>query len=180
MPAGVAGRANRKVLSPDDKTLYLVTFDPKDKVWGIAAFDLITGDNRQIWSYATASDGIGGLALSPDGRSVAMIRRGEHSDVWRLAQIGVDGTGYREIPYSGSVSRGYFSWTKAGLFFTSATESHIMRIATEGGKAESTGLETHALMDLSPDGTRIVFSNSTGSNGLWALNNLSSLWKAAR
>jgi Tol biopolymer transport system component len=180
MPAGPGGRANWRVLSPDDKTLYLVTFNPKDKLWGIVAFDLSTGDQRQILSFATASQGIGGLALSPDGRSVAMIRRGEHSDVWRLAQIGVDGTGYREIPYSGTVSPGYFAWTKAGLFFTSTAESHIMRIAAEGGKAEATGLEAHGLMDLSPDSTRIVFSNSTGSSGLWVLNNLSSLWKAAR
>jgi hypothetical protein len=176
MPAGIG----RKVLSPDDKTLYVVTFDPKSKSWSVVAFDLITGDQRQIWSLATPSEGIGGLALSPDGRSLAIIRRGEHSDVWRLARIGVDGTGYREIPYAGSVSPGYFAWTKNGLFFTSAGESPIMRIAVEGGKAESTGLEAHALMDMSPDSTRIVFSNSTGSNGLWALNNLSSLWKAAR
>jgi Tol biopolymer transport system component len=177
VPMGV-NAASPRVLSADDKTLYLATFDPKDKMASVVAWDLITGEQRRVWSFASPNaDGIGGLALSPDGQSLAMkIGRG---DGWRLARISIDGTDYREISYSGSVSKGFFAWTIAGLFFTSNT-NHIMRISAEGGRAESTGLDAYQSLQLSPDGRRIVFSDSTGEKGLWVLNNLSSLWKAAR
>ncbi|MBZ5636985.1 MAG: hypothetical protein LAO55_28000 [Acidobacteriia bacterium] len=51
-----------------------------------------------------------------------------------------------------------------------------MRLPIEGGKPESTGMEIEATrnqnLDLSPDGSRIAFSNAKGVQELWALDNV--------
>ena len=76
-------------------------------------------------------------------------------------------------------------WTKDGrsiIFAAAAGDSNsktqIMRMSSEGGPAESTGLTISYLntFDISPDGSRIAYSTTArGSRGLFAIDNLPAL-----
>ena len=73
------------------------------------------------------------------------------------------------------------------IFFTRATHDgwQLMRIPTEGGKPEFTGLAgkgNNTNIDLNADGSRIAFNDFvSGANAeLWDLDNLTSVLKAAR
>lgn len=62
------------------------------------------------------------------------------------------------------------AWTKDGRFVlfprTSGSGWELMRIAAAGGNPESTGLTGRRMqfMDLSPDGTRIIYGDGGSRN----------------
>jgi hypothetical protein len=97
-----------------------------------------------------------------------------------MARIAVDGTGYRPMEIVSSI----VAWTKDGLYYVPAnssnSEQHVLRIPPQGGKPVPTGLNASGSMDFSPNGAQVVFSDNTGVRGLWAIQNISSLWKGAR
>ncbi len=173
LPVNITGRA----LAPDDRTLYLATFDREKKSGSIVGFDLLTGDQRHIWSSAASDIYFGPLAISPDGRSLAMVVPSRSKLKGRvLARVGIDGSDYRELVPS---EPSFIAWTKTGILYT-ANSDQIMRIPPEGGKSEPANLVTRPNLNLSPDGSQIIFSDVTGNRGLWMINNLSSLWRETR
>jgi Tol biopolymer transport system component len=181
-------------LSPDDKTLYLalrggLLRDPKESTnarqpnWSIVSFDLVTGEQKQVWTSGSPLTGSLDFAVSPDGRSFALtFRRGEWTDT-HLLRVDIDGSNPSELASSVS-SFGTLAWTPngRGIFYAAPGKDQfqLMRIPAEGGRPEFTGLTlgagSHAL-SVSPDGTRILYSDSTSTgDALWAIDNLSSLW----
>jgi Tol biopolymer transport system component len=66
--------------SPDDKTLYVPSDD-----FGIVAIEVATGQRRLV---ASVPDGLGGLAVSPDGRTLALVTAGISGGKERLLLVG--------------------------------------------------------------------------------------------
>ena len=109
------------------------------------------------------------IAVSPDGRQLALFFRDRTIEKVRLAVVGVDGTGYRELtsPVNARSIRTKLAWSRDGqwIYFTTVASvdgvsnadsdvHRIMRIRATGGTPEPTtsaidGLER---FDVSPDG----------------------------
>jgi Tol biopolymer transport system component len=160
---------NLTVLSPDDKTLYVVprplmTTEKNDM---IVVVDVSTGkEMRRL--MLPVSDEVEDVALSPDGRTFAMWTVADpKTGQSQLFRIGVDGSGYREL-YRGRAQS--LAWTpdNRSLFFAKSDNDEdwqVMRIPADGGKEQSTGLRVKNLqyITLSPDGTRLAFDGAMPS-----------------
>jgi hypothetical protein len=101
-------------------------------------------------------------------------------ELTHLARVAVDGTGYQELcaPFRLAAVRNKLAWTSDGRFIFFAMDQdggvyRVMRVAASGGQPEFTGLEVRSLdaFDVSPDGTRIVFSS------IETIGARSELWK---
>jgi Tol biopolymer transport system component len=195
---GNALRAGIAALSPDAGTLYLVARDPANDpaLWDrIVAIDVGTGQERQV---VRLPDGLPvnpggiGIALSADGRQLAIAAKSPKDWLSSVAVVGVDGTGYREIHrgFRAANHNDKVSWGKDGrsiLFAENPDRSdrnwRIMRIGVDGGKPEFTGLAVQDLstFDVSPDGSRIAFSKTARTTlDYWAIDNLMSLLKDSK
>lgn len=195
-------RTDVGAVAPDGKTLYLgVRNNEASAVTGIVGVDLATGQERPV---ATFSPGTGpsdafGLAISPDGTTLAAAAWTRANAAARIFTVGVDGSNYREIV--GSFETGWLGdtikWTPDGrriLFvaFDANKQWRIMSVPAGGGQAEFDGLDFDTLapllpglrmfpgnfnnIDLSPDGSRIIASTLTSSKfELWTLDNLLSV-----
>jgi Tol biopolymer transport system component len=178
-------------LSSDDKTAYLTIHDEKSKNTSIVSVDLATLEQKRVWNapFASETDSFVDrkLALSPDGRTLAMV-------VWdtktaHLIRVATDGTRYQVLysspkPRSDSgkpeISPGALSWTRDGralLFGERETDQlRVMRISSDGGKPEFSGLAIsqatapgtgwHIISDLevTPDGRQIFFYSPRNPN----------------
>ena len=112
------------------------------------------------------------VALNPSGDTLAMV------NPRRLSVVRVDGTGYREVyvvPAGRSNLLPSVRWAGDGrsLLFTVDGPGQIgmMRVAVSGGQPEPGGLVgTNAVrFDISPDGTRIAYTNRKESVEVWSL-----------
>jgi Tol biopolymer transport system component len=91
LPAGVL----LGVLSPDDKTTYVVRRDGKTPA-RIVSIDAKTGQERAVFVSPTATVLL--IALSPDGRTLALSRtEGGSERKLHIARVSIDGSGYREL-----------------------------------------------------------------------------------
>jgi len=176
-------------LATDDKTLYLVRRDPtapNNIPDHIVAVDLSTGQEKPILALAGPSaPGAVALQLTPDGRTLVIRWPEQKTKTIHFARVNVDGTGNREIfSMAQKDEGGPIALTKDGRWIV-FEESHddkwrLMRLPVEGGKPEFTGLELETRnqnLDLSPDGSRIAFSNNKGVQEVWALDNVLSALK---
>jgi Tol biopolymer transport system component len=185
LPSGARGPM---ALSPDDRILYLTTSLPgvpgatQSRQMNIVSFNLVTGEQKQVWTSGGPVAGALGFALSPDGRSLAIsLRRSEWKDT-HLIRVGVDGSNPYELASSVSPFLGMLAWTPEGrgIFYLAPgqEQSRLMRIPAEGGEPEFTGITIRAgghALSVSPDGAHIAFSDSTSSAAMWAIDNLTSL-----
>ena len=171
--------------SPDDKTVYMVRRDPKDPnnvPDQIVAVDLGTGQEKLI--FTMPDSGATSIVVSSDGRT--LVLKWPDQKTVRFARVNVDGTGYREtFNMARQDDGGAMALTKDGrwLLFEESRDDRwrLMRLPIEGGKPEFTGVEIEATrnqnLDLSPDGSRLAFSNIKGVQELWALDNVLSALK---
>jgi Tol biopolymer transport system component len=151
-------------LSPDDRLLYGVPYHTRLSLLArgneLVVFDLSAGKVTERFALPI-KDLIREIALSPDGRTMAMWIDGSVTDGQsRLIRIEVDGTGYREL-YQG---RGRtLAWSKDGRILFGKPDGtddwQIMKISANGGKEQFTGLRVKGLqsISLSPDGSRLAF-----------------------
>ena len=172
--------------SPDDKTLYFAVGDPKDRSSvpdRIVAGDVSSGQEEVLLTMPTP--GAVDLRLTPDGRTLVIRWPEQKTKTVHFARVNVDGTGYREIfSIAQKDEGGPIALTKDGRWII-FEESHddkqrLMRLPIEGGKPEFTGVELETRtqnLDLSPDGSRIAFSNSKVVDEVWALDNVLSALK---
>jgi Tol biopolymer transport system component len=195
-------RSGVVALSPDDKTLYMIVMNgPGGRATsstGIVGVNLKSGDETPILTFPrTGLPGEVGLAVSPNGATLALMTE------TRLMTVGIDGSGYRELygPFESGGFPDHVRWTPDGqalVFVTDPTPNaqqvnwQVMRIPSRGGQPQLDGLESTKLsgwmppprlsgiptngiptIDLSPDGSRIVFGVSTQPTyELWALQNV--------
>jgi Tol biopolymer transport system component len=194
-------RTNVSAVSPDGRTLYLgVRSNAASAVSGIVAIDVATGEERPVLTFPQVpppSSGFG-LAISPDGTTLAVQTWVKPNAAARIFTVGVDGSRYREVvtAFETGWTNDTVRWTPDGqtlLFvaFDANRNWRIMRVAAEGSEPEFDGLSFDTLskqlpdlrlfpgnfnnIDLSPDGSRIMVSTLTmGRYELWTLDNL--LW----
>ena len=132
-----------------------------------------------------------GIAISPDGRTLALALTNPQTRETRLGLVDIDGSNHRQLygPYRVNATYDKLAWMKDGrsiLFVTSDRRDwQIMRIASEGGEPEFTGLAIKDLstFDVSSDGTRIAFSTTgagTKSAEIMAIANLPGLIKESQ
>jgi Tol biopolymer transport system component len=185
------GNASSQVLSPDGNTLY--RFERTDG--RIVAFDLATGQGRDVHTLdKTQLNGPKTLAVSPDGRSIAVatvapspIAPARENAILTVA---VDGSAARGIA-SLSDPITDIAWRTDGL--VAATRSgdgqrRVVRIDVESGAmapvivGDLSGF-SGSFGSLSPDRSRMairVTSGLTNAHELWALDHLESLLKTSR
>jgi Tol biopolymer transport system component len=156
------------LLSPDNKTLYFgarpVT-SANNNLDRIVAVDLATWKQREIFVIPAPNGIRTELAISPDGRTLAMVavdspKKGDS----QLIRVGVDGRGYTVL-YTASELY-YPTWTKDGRAILigqwgNASLGRILRVPATGGQPEFTGLEVEDHFDLSPDSSRIAFDGGS-------------------
>lgn len=168
-------RTSEGALSIDDKTLYVgASEEPEGGFDRIVGIDLTSGAVRPIVVLPGVHLGSGGLGLaaSPDGRWLAIgIGR------TRLAIVGVDGHGLRDLPgrFASDSPFGQVVWTadsQAVLFgqvMTAALAGSTFRVwrVPLSGKAPEpvtpvfNGAGTGATFDVSPDGRYLaVYPNA--------------------
>jgi Tol biopolymer transport system component len=170
--------SSQSAISVDGKTLYANTFTGNGNfiTGNVIAYDVASGERKQIFSLPAQPSALTNpegpaagryIALSPDGNTLAVIRRPPGPDP-RLALVGVNGDEYREIVISQGTLR-TVAWTRdsRSILYTTlkpdtADTWLLMQIPARGGDAVFTGLEITGLsyLDVSPDGSRIAFDGT--------------------
>lgn len=161
-------RSNIGVLSNDDRMLYLGMLADGPRWSGIVGVDLATGNEGPRVSFPEPGLAAAGMALSPDGTTLAF-----HAADGRIVTMRLDGREYREVhgPSAGGGWRDVMRWSPDGRFIVFATRSasrssswRLLRVAATGGQPEDYGLDSSILprpgqltsIDLSPDGSRVA------------------------
>lgn len=189
------------VSSPDGRTLYFGKADETGKaITEIVAVDTRTGLERTVTTLNAFAgrDTSTSLALSRDGRQLAVMTYTNGYQEARIFTVGIDGTGRRDVVKAvpaGWVGNGNFiQWStddRSIVFvaFDAQRNWRVMRVSADSGVPEPDGLDFDTLQpllgemrlfpgnfngfDISPDGTRIAVSNFTvAKTELWALDNL--------
>jgi len=190
-------RRSRGPLSTDGKTMYLARMNQaRTAIADLVARDLATGEERVLTTIdaGPSQDPDAGIALSPDGRTLAVTVWDKAFEEARLFTIGVDGTARREVV--ASFPTGWIvdnlSWNPDGqsivfLGFDAKKDWRVMRVNAAGGTPEPDGLDYETLnsligdlrlfpgnfnsFSLSPDGTTIAASTLTmAKTEVWALD----------
>jgi hypothetical protein len=167
-------RSNVGVVSHDDRTLYLGVFADSPPGWsGVVGVDLATGDEGRFVPLPDPRLAGGGMALSPDGTTLAI-----QALDGRIVTMRLDGEGFREVhgPSPGGGWRDVMQWSPDGRSIIFATRSaptsstwRLVRVAASGGPPEAYGVESSRLpregqltsMDLSPDGLHVAIGLRT-------------------
>jgi Tol biopolymer transport system component len=171
---------------------------------GIVGLDLATGAERSVLTLPGSglpSRNAPGLAISPDGNTLAIDALAEGSSTdGRILTVRTDGSDLREL-VGRMPSRGgsdVMRWTPDGQFILFVAGGNplpggwrVMRIPVSGGEPEFDGLDSSRLesavplpllevgnvasIDLSPDGSRIVFSSwALATHDIWTIENVMS------
>ena len=175
----------RPVLSPDDAVLYFVarnqpTTAPavqatQNRELGIVAFDIRSGEYTHLVA-AELLRSLKLLAVSPDGRSLAVALQRDGWKTPRLSVVSLEAGKYRDLGVG--LGEGSVAWTERGLFASvdDGKRAHIVHVSVADGTITRTGISQarDQLFDVSRDGTSIVYSDLTRSarNQLWAYHNL--------
>jgi Tol biopolymer transport system component len=195
-------------LSLDDKTMYLPIAKARPGPWtGVVGVSLASGEETlRVTFPGEGFRNPPGLALSPDGRTLAVMGWGPQSPSdARLFTVGVDGAGWREIagPFVANRVGDVFRWTADGQFilFPVANSDRVgwkmMRVSASGGQPVFDGFDTTRpsgaitipkLAPLGPFTLRLSADDSTmyveqrvqASNELWALENVTAVLNAKR
>jgi Tol biopolymer transport system component len=170
-------------LAPDDKTLYVVPdVQDREKRNRVVAEDLVTGRERLVATVATANAGLR-IALSPDGRTLALGWVERPGPKLHIARVSVDGSDFREVFTRADHLNGpgTVAWDRDGRSILFDQEQPgdagrwgVMRVPAEGGPATLILAVPRRMQhfDLSPDGSRIVYSTNESASELWALDNV--------
>jgi Tol biopolymer transport system component len=170
--------------SPDSKTIYYngVDFMAEDWPGRIVAHDLETHREREL--YPGVDMGTCFLAVSPDGRQLALNDQGlkviptEGGEPRAL--FGEEDLNLRDVGFFG----GPFAWTPDGRYvlFITGTDGivHLWKVSAEGGIPQKLLEEREMLypiavfsLSLHPDGQRIAFQRGkSGQVDLWVMENL--------
>jgi Tol biopolymer transport system component len=210
-PRDPAARRSGSELSLDDKTMYTSVGALNGPWTGVVGVNLATGEETvRVTFPGEGFRNAPGLALSPDGRTLAVMARTgptgtQASADTRLFTVGVDGSQWREIagPFFANQLFDVFRWTADGqsILFPVANSDRVgwkmMRVSASGGQPVFDGFDTTRptgaisipklaplgpfTLRLSPDdSTMFVEQRVQASNELWALENVTAVLNAKR
>ncbi len=178
------------MLGLDDRTVYLVSSKDEAGPTALIRFDLESGKERVI--YQTPARGnIASAALSPDGRTIALIIATFLSgiQVRELILMDSDGNNVRtvlrtpaELPASLQWGPGALAWSPESKYLylvrggkkEGTSEVHRMTPAT-ASETKPTGITSKQIRFLSvnPAGNRLAFTTGGAlSSELWTLDNV--------
>jgi Tol biopolymer transport system component len=183
----ISGRPQDEAsLSPDRRTLYNVEFpdDPKRAV--IAAYDVSSGQRREIHRF---EEEVRFVAVSPDGLTLAVTlitgpgKRG-------IGIVRVDGTGFRRI-YDSTSLPGFIEWSRDGqwIYFVQRheTKQQLMRVSVQGGQPQYAGLTLGriGIFQFDRAGSKILYAGTeagqdTVTREYWALDNFAAALDRSR
>jgi Tol biopolymer transport system component len=175
-----AGRAYPRstTVSADGKQIFFMTSDSTDLILNVLdargkVFALRRFKNAEVSA---------GLALSPDGRTVAIGSRGAMLGKSRLTIASLDGGPEREVFRAATgeeISFSGIAWTPDGRHIIFAVGQgangdvqEIRKFSLEDGNISSTGFRRPALQTLriSPDGRTLLFGVDNYSLEMWAMD----------
>jgi len=166
--------------SPDATMLFYHQGSKGAKALSIVARDLATGEERLVHSVPRPLHFCAGLALSPDGRQLALAVRDAESGSNTIELIPATGGEARDLlrgvpmPFPGSVA-----WTPDGLnvLFTERlnpdSKTELWLIPAQGGAPRKLDLAAEAIRDLCvhPDGRHLAYTAGKDRLEVWALEN---------
>lgn len=176
------------IWSKDGNSLYYLEFSRYSDTTRLVACNISTGNEEELFSYTSGNfmDRLFNISLSPDGKWVAAINRGENRLV-RL--ISTDGEEIKEV-YSFKSPGGFPYapiWSKDGNYIVFpyqdlkgsnylSREWGLMRIPSGGGESLMFNLEIHSVASptLHPDGHTLAFRSAGTSfpeNNIWEMKN---------
>jgi Tol biopolymer transport system component len=172
-------RPNQVALSPDGETVYMPGWD-RTSLYSVLALSLSTGQLKTLYQ---TKDQIGAVALSPDGRTLAV------GAISTMLLMNTDGSVVRTVHDLGGVWASAIAWSSRGthiLFVhrsgTQGSESELWRVPLDGGDPSPTGIHGRSRRDIhsGPDGAITYTVGSPKQAELWALDNLLPMLKGAR
>jgi Tol biopolymer transport system component len=176
-------------LSPDGTRLYFAAPDSVDnRRIRVHVLDVATGALRTLAERPMGSGHPTVIAVSPDGRTLALLTATRDPLAHSVTLMSVDGGPMREI-YRTTPPRlielqAELAWTADGraILFGQADEDlerrggrsapvELMRVPVDGGAARRVGIRQPRIqgMSLSPDGRRLAFGVHEYMAELWAM-----------
>ncbi|MBI4908175.1 MAG: PD40 domain-containing protein [Acidobacteria bacterium] len=178
--SGETTRSMQPGVSPDGKIVYYLARSPEAKEPLLRGYEVGAGREREIATGLRFGGGRSSLAVSPDGRHLAIAA--DNGDTRILSLVPLRGGASREL-LSSPKMRAHLglSWTVDGrhVLYTGASEdgqNDLWRVAVESGKTEKVALHGGGVrwVGVHPDGRRLVFSGGTARNNkreVWAIEN---------
>jgi Tol biopolymer transport system component len=174
------GSIYEAVPSSDGRAIFYHRDDVATKGCHFLVRDLETGREKELLR-TVAPSGVGGLALSPDGRQLAFITFDPGTRALKVMPA-QGGEGRKLFRVKGKSEYIFgVAWTPDGrqLLFTKGTwpsqePTGLWRVSAEGGEAQKLGLALDGLRDLSvhPGGRQLVFTGGQPYKAeIWALEN---------
>ena len=179
-------RSSVSAISPDNRTLYVGVLAAAQEHWSsIVGIDVDSGHESTLLTLPESLAAVAGLALSPDGQTLAL-----HQRDGRIVTARASGGSFREVSgrSPGGGWREVVHWSPDGRSIVFATRDgedstswRLMRVAADGGIPEPFGVESSILpkpgrltsFDLSPDGARAALSvRATATFDVRALRNV--------
>ena len=168
--------------APDGKTVYYDKLTSKE-FFQIMKRDIETGEEQELYRIPPYDNNT--LALSPDGRRLALMMR--ENETTRGLQVlpvaGGEPVTLCSFEKDRQVKYIHITWSPDGryIYFSKQKPNgdgiwELWRIPSEGGGAQNLKLAMHRFMDLNihPDGSRITFASSTMHEkvgAVWVMEN---------
>ncbi len=167
------------VMALDGKSLFYDYENSAFEYYQIRVRDLETGKETELLRHPPYDNNQ--LALSPDGKKLALVLR-EEKDMRMLKVMPVEGGEPVELYRFELDGRNIVNldWSPEGryIYFEKLTPEgyELWRVPSEGGKAEYLQLRTFGFMHLNvhPDGKQIVFASRIGNMmfpEIWVMEN---------
>ncbi len=171
-------------IAPDGKSLFYSRLEPdSDPAMNrlrLVRRDIASGTETELYRAVSSGVGFFALTIAPDGRRLAFMAN-VGPNLRNLMTLSSDG-GTPVILYRGGYGNPQPQaavWTRDGEHILFIAEdgrqrTRVWAIPADGGDARKLDLSTEGIgkMDLSPDGTQLVFTGTKRKRELWMIKNL--------
>jgi Tol biopolymer transport system component len=191
--ANTAARGTAVLLAPDGRSVYYLVRDREASATRFIRRALEGGPETEVCRIQT--DAVRGFSLSPDGAQMVFVAdglpltAGNRATVWTVPTSGGTPKEFYRAPATWSYPSNPWPhqplWSKDGqrVFVIFGWDGgDVFAFPRDGGepKPQGFGLHQKACLDLSPDGSQMVFADEQWSNQLWMIKNLFPEPKPAR
>jgi Tol biopolymer transport system component len=181
--ANTAARGTAVLLAPDGRSVYYLSRDREAGATRFLRRALEGGPETEVCRIRTNM--VNGFSLSPDGSQLVFVA----GPIWTCPTSGGEPKLFYHPPATWSFASRpgphQPAWSKDGqrVFVIFGWDGgDVFSFPREGGEPKPLGFGLHqkACLDLSPDGTQMVFADEQWSNQLWMIKNLFPETKPAR